>query len=165
MWKFWKSNLKDMSKKLLYTAVISATMFSTINLEGFAQVPSLANQSNSEATLIAQKEKETNSFIGVGHKTEGTYNIVTENGKQYLELNKSFRTDRGPDLFVLIHRQSVPQSYTELDFVTLDRLDKFRGSQRYLIPAHVDLTQFNSVVIWCREFNVTFGYAPLSQEN
>jgi len=25
----------------------------------------------------------------------------------------------------------------------------------------VDLSQYKSVVIWCRTFNVVFGYAPL----
>ncbi len=155
--------MKNITEKLIYIVVISTTIFNTINLKSVAEVSTFTSQSNPKTTLIAQTE--TNSFVGVGHTTKGGYNIVTENGQQYLELNESFRTDRGPDLFVLLHRQSVPQTYTESDFVSLGRLEKFRGSQRYLIPAGEDLTEFNSIVIWCRRFNVTFGYASLLVEN
>ncbi|MEO0489103.1 MAG: DM13 domain-containing protein, partial [Cyanobacteria bacterium J06659_2] len=40
-------------------------------------------------------------------------------------------------------------------------LESFDGAQRYAIPETVDVDAFNSVVIWCEEFNVTFGYAAI----
>jgi hypothetical protein len=35
------------------------------------------------------------------------------------------------------------------------------GSSNYEIPANVDLSSFETAVIWCRRFSVGFGVAPL----
>ncbi|MGB7250098.1 MAG: DM13 domain-containing protein, partial [Phormidesmis sp.] len=43
--------------------------------------------------------------------------------------------------------------------VNLGRLEKTDGAQRYAIPADVDIEALKSAVIWCRQFDVTFGYA------
>ena len=112
--------------------------------------------------LITQIQLKSGSFIGVAHSTSGTATIFSQDGQRHLELGRDFSTDSGPDLFVLLHRSPTPESYRREDYVSLGRLQQSHGSQRYLIPADVDLENFNSVVIWCRRFNVTFGYAPLS---
>jgi Electron transfer DM13 len=38
-------------------------------------------------------------------------------------------------------------------FVDLGRLRAFQGSQRYAIPAGLDLREFQSVIIWCEQFS------------
>ncbi len=102
------------------------------------------------------------NFVDSEHPTKGLAEIVTQNGKKYLRLNKAFRSDEGPDVFVLLHREDSPKKYKKSDYVSLGRLQKTRGKQLYRIPQQVDITEFKSVVIWCRQFNATFGYAPLS---
>ena len=87
--------------------------------------------------------------------------IVEENGQRYLELDSSFATESGPDVFVLLHSEAVPSSYSPESYVNLGRIQSFTGAQRYAIPADVDLSVFQSAVIWCEDFNVTFGYAIL----
>jgi hypothetical protein len=47
-------------------------------------------------------------------------------------------------------------------FVDLGRLRAFKGSQRYPIPAGVDLKNYASVVIWCEQFSVLISPADLS---
>ncbi len=47
-------------------------------------------------------------------------------------------------------------------FVDLGRLRSFKGSQRYAIPAGVDLAKFPSVIIWCERFGVLISPADLS---
>jgi hypothetical protein len=88
---------------------------------------------------------------------------VTENGKRYLELDEAFKTDNGPDLFVILYRSEKPPIYgiKEKNYVSISRLQKVSGTQRYGIPAGVNLADFGSVAIWCRQFNATFGFAPL----
>ncbi len=100
-------------------------------------------------------------FVSVSHPTSGSARIVEMNAQRYLELDAAFQSDDGPDLFVLLHREAVPESYREEDYVNLGRLQQIAGSQRYAIPADIDLETINSAVIWCRDFNVTFGYATL----
>jgi electron transfer DM13 len=46
-------------------------------------------------------------------------------------------------------------------FVDLGRLRSFNGSQRYSIPAGVDLSKYESVIIWCEQFSVLISPADL----
>ena len=110
----------------------------------------------------AQASKNSGSFVAGEHSTQGNVRLVTENGKRYLMLDRAFKTDFGPDLFVLLHRSNPPKQYRSQDYVNLGRLQGTSGAQRYALPANVNLAEFRSVAIWCRAFNVTFGYAPFS---
>ena len=47
-------------------------------------------------------------------------------------------------------------------FIDLGRLRSFQGSQRYAIPAGVDLKKYASVVIWCEQFSVLISPADLN---
>ena len=47
-------------------------------------------------------------------------------------------------------------------FVDLGRLRAFKGSQRYAVPAGVDLKKYASVVIWCEQFGVLISPADLA---
>lgn len=102
----------------------------------------------------------TGQFVAAEHPTQGTAQIITENGKRYLVLDAAFTTDAGPDLFVLLHRESMPQTYDAQNYVSLGALQQTKGEQRYAIPDNVTVNDFRSAVIWCRQFNATFGYAP-----
>jgi hypothetical protein len=97
----------------------------------------------------------------VGHNTQGSVRVVTEGGNRYVVLDEAFKTDSGPDLYVILHRANPPKDYNQADYVNLGRLENTSGTQKYAIPANVNPKDFGSVVIWCQRFNVTFGYAPL----
>lgn len=116
----------------------------------------------SKATLSPVKVLSSGNFVSSEHPTKGLAEVVTQNGKNYLRLNRAFKSEEGPDLFVLLHREDSPKKYAKSDYVSLGRLKKVRGKQLYQIPSGVDITEFKSVVVWCRQFNATFGYAPLS---
>jgi hypothetical protein len=49
-------------------------------------------------------------------------------------------------------------------FVDLGRLRSFEGSQKYEIPAGLDLKAYGSVVIWCEQFSVLISPADLKFE-
>ena len=117
-------------------------------------------QSQQKSQQIAQSLSGT--FVGSGsHDATGQARIVTENGQRYLEFDQAFSSDNGPDLFVLLHREDVPSSYSAENYVNLGRLKSTNGTQRYAIPADVSLADFRSAVIWCQQFDVTFGYVTL----
>ena len=113
-------------------------------------------------TLISQAVAASGKFVRIDHRTVGRATIINEDGNFYLELDEGFQTDMGPDLLVLLHQDDVPRSYSAGKYVNLGRLKKVRGEQRYAISGMVDLEEVGSVVIWCRRFNVTFGYANLN---
>lgn len=108
--------------------------------------------------------KKSGKFQDGEHPTTGNISVVNENGKRYIDFDQSFKTSSGPDVFVILHRNSKVPVYgvKEKDYVKLAPLQKTKGTQRYAIPENVQLADFSSVAVWCRQFNATFGFAPLS---
>ncbi|MFK8185085.1 MAG: DM13 domain-containing protein [Phormidesmis sp.] len=144
--------------KLVGLTLAVATLSHQPHLAASAQQLSTTVSEAAQSTLVAVETGA--SFIsGRGKTVVGGAHIVEEGGKRYLELDSDFRTDSGPDLLVLLHREGVPTSYADSDYVNLGQLQRVARTQRYEIPEGVDVSEFSSAVIWCREFNVTFGYA------
>jgi acyl CoA:acetate/3-ketoacid CoA transferase beta subunit len=114
------------------------------------------------APVFAQALRQ-GMFVKAEHPTQGTAKIVTEGGKTFIEFDQKFKTDAGPDLQVILYRQAtVPISGLKAqDYVTLGKLQNTQGPQRYAIPTHVDVNQYQAVAVWCRQFNATFGFAKL----
>jgi Electron transfer DM13 len=109
----------------------------------------------------AMMKKSTGAFVSVEHATTGNVNIVTEGKQRYLVLDRGFTTSEGPDLFVILHQSAKPKSYGKNSYVSLGKLQKVAGTQRYAIPENLNLKSFKTAVIWCRQFSATFAYASL----
>ncbi len=130
------------------------------------QVDTQSQPVTSVTTPVAQASQtgsQAGTFKAAEHPTQGMVQVVTDNGKRFLEFDQAFKTDNGPDLFVILHRSDAPpvSGIKEQDYVRIARLQKVSGTQRYALPDNVNLADFGSVAIWCRAFNATFGYAPL----
>lgn len=80
-------------------------------------------------------------------------------------LEADFEVGPGPAYHVyLVPNASVRREADVKDamYVDLGGLRAFKGSQRYAIPAGVDLKNFPSVVIWCERFGVLISPADLA---
>ena len=80
-------------------------------------------------------------------------------------LESDFEVGPGPAFHVyLVPKAGIRQSSDlgEAMFVDLGGLRAFKGSQRYVIPAGVDLKNYQSVIIWCRQFSVLISPADLT---
>jgi hypothetical protein len=110
-------------------------------------------------TMLAQ-----GAFYNIVHAGSGqaiVYQLA--DGSRVLRL-QDFSVDNGPDLYVyLVPVNPVPDTIgSEIPgSVNLGALKGNLGDQNYDIPADLDLSQFQSVVIWCRAFRVPFSAAPL----
>ena len=58
-------------------------------------------------------------------------------------------------------RVILAKEFDEASGVRLGPLKGFTGSHEYTIPAGVDAKDYNSVLIWCDQFNVPIGKAQL----
>jgi hypothetical protein len=79
-------------------------------------------------------------------------------------LEPDFEVGPGPKYHVyLVPKANIRQNsdVPGTMFVDLGRLRSFKGSQRYEIPAGVDLKKYASVVIWCEAFSVLISPADL----
>jgi len=98
-----------------------------------------------------------------GDRAEGTATIYRlEDGELVLRL-EDFKTTNGPDLFVLLSANANPDQdgVKSSDYLQLEALKGNQGNQNYELPADFDLGKYRSAVIWCRTFNIVFGYATL----
>ncbi|MFN3657298.1 MAG: DM13 domain-containing protein [Pseudolabrys sp.] len=80
-------------------------------------------------------------------------------------LEPDFEVGPGPKYHVyLVPAANIRNEAAVKDamFVDLGRLRAFKGSQRYPIPAGVDLAKYPSVVIWCEQFSVLISPADLT---
>ena len=79
-------------------------------------------------------------------------------------LEADFEVGPGPAFHVyLVPNANIRTATAVKDsmFVDLGGLRAFKGSQRYPIPAGVDLKNYPSVVIWCERFSVLISPADL----
>jgi hypothetical protein len=79
-------------------------------------------------------------------------------------LEPDFEVGPGPKYHVyLVPKENIRQSADVRGtmFVDLGQLRAFKGSQRFAIPAGIDLAKYPSVVIWCETFGVLISPADL----
>ena len=113
-----------------------------------------------EMTLLAQ-----GSFYNLFHVGSGqalVYQLA--DGSRILRL-QDFEVDNGPELHVYLFPNDPVTTSIGVEIpgtFDLGHLKGNIGDQNYEIPADLDLSQFKSVVIWCRPFKVTFIAAPLT---
>ncbi len=116
------------------------------------------SKSNDSATL--NSKPMTGVFEGAGdgiHNAEGMAKVITlEDGNKVLRL-ENLKATNGPDLYVYVATDKGAS-----EFVDLGRLKGNIGNQNYNIPQGTDLTKYNTVLIWCKQFSVLFGSAKLA---
>ncbi len=78
---------------------------------------------------------------------------------QYTLRFEEFSVRNGPDLFVYLSPN--PDGYDD-GALNLGGLKATDGAFNYEVPPDTDISQFNSAVVWCRQFSVLFATAPLA---
>ena len=79
-------------------------------------------------------------------------------------LESDFEVGPGPAFHVYLVPTREVRSSDDVAgtmFVDLGGLRAFKGSQKYRIPAGVDLEAYPSLVIWCEQFSVLISPADL----
>jgi hypothetical protein len=163
---------------------LSGTVNEQFPLSSNATLPPALNRPNAEATMVAAatlsspkdeamppaapvKVKTGQFRDGDGfHKGSGQVTVYKQADGTYLLRLENFKATNGPDLHVYLSPAVDPKTNDEVvvpGYVDLAVLKGNIGNQNYLIPAEVDLTKQNSVIIWCKAFSVVFSVAPLQQ--
>lgn len=103
-------------------------------------------------------------FRSLEHATRGSALVVElADGSRLVRL-EGLETSNGPDLRVILSSEA-PQDdwhvYDDGELLDLGALKGNFGSSNYEIPDDAVLSDFESVVVWCRRFSVGFGVAPI----
>lgn len=81
-----------------------------------------------------------------------------------LHLEDDFEVGPGPKYHVYLVQSATITPDTDVEatkFVDLGRLKAFSGSQNYIVPAGLNLTDYQFVVIWCEQFKVLISPAAI----
>lgn len=104
------------------------------------------------------------TFVGADnfHEGEGTA-VILQQGDQSVLRFESFSVTNGPDLHVILSKNPDPIGSGDLgdDYLDLGSLKGNVGNQNYGLPADLDLSEYQSVVIYCQPFHVIFAAASL----
>jgi hypothetical protein len=126
----------------------------------------IAPTATSEVVATEPQALKSGAFTRVDdlHVAEGVATIYhTSDGQLILRL-ENFKAANGPDLFVSLSGHPMPRSTAEAHesgYREIARLKASQGNQNYELPADLDISQYRSVVIYCRAFSVVFSTAEL----
>lgn len=102
------------------------------------------------------------------HWGKGSVTLFSDpgDGTRIVHLEEDFEVGPGPRFHVYLVTHGAVRN--ESDFlgaqtVDLGRLRAFKGSQTYPIASDVDLANYKSIVIWCKEFDVLISPASLKE--
>jgi hypothetical protein len=128
------------------------------------------NQRVNEAAPFSSSNSEVPVYTGLLvsklHETSGRATIYrTQDAALSLSLT-GFHTSNGPDVHVVLAASNDPalQSSTPgrvLESIEVGTLKGNEGDQEYDLPAHLDLTRYNTIAIYCERFRAVFGTAKL----
>ena len=119
---------------------------------------SAAAEQGDEA-VISSGRWEKKSFAA-----DGSWSIVDRGGARYVTLSADFKTKNAPDLKIFLS----PKSAGELNgrnatdgSILIAPLSSASGAQEYEIPAGVDLSAYQTIIIHCEAFSKLWSVAPL----
>ena len=113
---------------------------------------------------MAQATKSRGAFHDGAHATKGTATVYELSGGNRVLRLTGFETSNGPDVHVLLGKAADAtdsEMVKNAGYTDLGSLKGNIGDQNYDIPRDVNLSDVNSVTIWCNRFGVNFGTAPL----
>ena len=99
------------------------------------------------------------------HQGSGSADIYEIGPGRYVLRLDTFRVTNGPDLRVLLAQSPDPQDFGDLTAAGYTELAPLKGNigaQNYDLPAGFDLSEAQSVVIFCHPFRVVFSVATLA---
>ncbi|MGF1528535.1 MAG: DM13 domain-containing protein [Candidatus Competibacterales bacterium] len=127
-------------------------------IAGCASTSSRAPDSAATFThLVTGQETARGTFRGESdHVTTGHASVFRSRGQWVISLASDFSLDGAPDPKVGLGNNGYrPESQ-------LGELKQLNGAQVYVLPAGLDIGDYNQVWIWCEQFNVPLGVAELT---
>jgi hypothetical protein len=134
------------------------------SMTGGDQAVSAAEQAMpqmSDPRIIGQGEFNQIDIIHGGSGSATLYELP--DGSRVLRF-EDFRVTNGPELHVILTRNENPLMAEDVgtDYIDLGPLKGNVGNQNYNVPAEVDFSQYQAVVIYCLPFQVVFSVATLA---
>jgi uncharacterized membrane protein YphA (DoxX/SURF4 family) len=118
--------------------------------------PVSVNNPTQTFDLTGQTLLVSGIFASNVHTTKGTAKVYEKAGKRTLVM-EGFTTDGGPDLRIYLADGTTFTSFVEVGKLTAT------GNFFVEVPSTYDPAKHGFVLIWCKQFSVLFGNAPLKK--
>ena len=115
---------------------------------------------NAEETSIEESPAVSHSGMFVDgddvHHASGNITSFYTDSEQWVRF-ENFEVTNGPDLYTVL----VKEGQSTDEGTILGKLKGNVGSQNYRIPGSSSLEEGDRIVVWCKTFEVDFGFAKL----
>lgn len=106
---------------------------------------------------FASAGERSGTFTGLSnHTTTGGVTVAETADGWEIRLHGDFSFDGAPDPRVGFGRDGAFVDPTDFELLRANA-----GEQVYEVPADIDPSEFGEVYIWCRQYSVPLGVAPL----
>lgn len=129
--------------------IAPGTSTATIATIPTGQVNSIFNTSGQ--TLLLSGTFESNA-----HSTKGSAKIYEDKSNKRTLVVEGYKGDPGPDLRIYMAEDTKAKNFVEISDKVVTT-----GDFVVVLPASVDVSKQKFVLIWCKQFAVLFGNAPL----
>lgn len=105
-------------------------------------------------------EIKTGAFVKKRYSITGNWTIKTDGNQTLITFDDQFKTKGGPDLKLYLSPKdlnSLSSDTAEMGSVKIGVLKSNRGSQTYIVPDTIDLSDYKSLIIHCEAFSVLWG--------
>jgi len=142
---------------------IKTTLIAVATVGAFAgplNTAAIAQPASAEVTMT-----QTGEFTKKTYKVNGSWTVVQRDGQTFIKLSDDFKTKRGPDLKIFLSPSSVASVNGDNAVngaLKLGALKSNKGAQEYLVPAGVNLADYNSVLVHCEAFSKLWAAGDLS---
>ncbi len=115
-------------------------------------------------SLTSNPSYANGSWTKKSFAINGSWSIVDKNGTQVLTLDQNFKTKSAPDLKIFLSRQALSDlngGNATSQSVLISPLKSNKGAQEYAIPANIDISQFQTLIIHCEAYSKLWGGSSL----
>lgn len=139
--------------------------FAAVALTAAAFTAPAFTQFGAAAAEEGMQAIDRGSWTKKSFKVSGEWTIYSENGTTYVKLSSDFRTRNAPDLKIFLSPLSASEANGKNatdGSVLIAPLTSNRGEQIYEIPASVDVSDYQSILIHCEQYSKLWSAADLS---
>lgn len=155
--------LNTKTKTFIKTAFASLAIYGGVSMTTLGAA-GIVHAAEPAVAVTMVKGAQSGSFEKSTFKIKGDWQIIQENGQTIFRVSEDFKTKNGPDLKLFLSPEAVGDvtgSTATNGAVRLGVLKSNKGSQDYIIPANIDLSQFGSILIHCEAYSKLWGGANL----
>lgn len=111
--------------------------------------------------IASSQVAKIGTFVSVAHEGSGTAKLLPFPQGNIVRL-EDLDVDNGPDLHVVLSKEQDIRSSEDLgEYIELGKLKGNKGNQNYQVPDNINISEYHSVVIYCKAFSVVFNSANL----